>query len=124
LAQLLGGPPCFGRVAPQQVEVQLIAVGLTQKGGHRTPEALQLVKLSLHDAVDGFDIGVVGGAVGRIETVLAAAVLLLDELGERWQAVTAIPVAPELAAIVGLNHQGAQIDAAAGQMSQQTVGKH
>jgi hypothetical protein len=118
LAQLLRRQVSFGRVAPQEVEVKLIAVGLTQKGGHRTTEALQRIKLRLHDAVDGFHVAIVGGAVGRIETVLPAAVLVLDELGERGQAVTPIPGAAELAAIVGLHDQLAEVHAAARQMSQ------
>jgi hypothetical protein len=48
-----------------------------------------------------------------METVLPAAVLLLDQLGEGRQAMAPIPGAPELAAVVGLDHQRAEIDAAA-----------
>jgi hypothetical protein len=90
---LLWAPAPFGRVAPQQVEVKLIAVSLAEKGGHGAAAALQLIKLGLHDSVCGFHVAIVGGAVGRMETVLSAAGLLLDQLGEGGQAMTPIPVA-------------------------------
>lgn len=59
----------------------------------------------------------------RIEAVLQTAVLLPDQFGERGPAMTAIPVATEPAAIVGLHDEWAEVDAAALLVSQQAVGE-
>jgi len=40
LPELLRGTACFGRIAAQQVELKLIAVGLVEEGGHRAAEVL------------------------------------------------------------------------------------
>ncbi len=48
---------------------------------------------------------------------------LLHQAGERRQAVPAVPVAAELAAVIGLDRQPAQLHAAAAEVGRQPIGK-
>jgi hypothetical protein len=80
-----------------------------------------VVELLLHEAMHGFDVAVVSGAVGRVEAVLAAAVFLLDQAGEGRGRAAAVPSAAELAAVVGLHGKLLELDPAGGQVGQQAI---
>lgn len=121
--ELLRGLAARGGVFPNEIEVELKAVSLAEEGRQAAGEALQVVELGFHEAVHGLHVAVVGGAMRGIEAVLTALPLLFHQLGERRQAVTAIPVTAELTAVVGLHNQVRQPDAAALEVGQQPVGE-
>jgi hypothetical protein len=83
----------------------------------------QLIELLLHESMHRFHVAVVGGAVGRVEAVQAAAVFLLDQAGERRGGAAAVPGAAELAAVVGLYGEFLQLDPASLQVGQQAIAK-
>ena len=95
-------------VGPSQVEVELIEGSFGQEVG-AAGEGFEIEEFILDEAVDGFDIGLVGVSGGRDAEVLTIA----ESRREAFSAGTAALPTDELAAVVGLPDQVAQADAEA-----------
>ena len=92
----------FVGIGPSEIEVELIGVSLGKEVA-ATGEVFQIEELVFFEAMDGFNVALVGVSCGWDAHVLAMA--------ERFR-----EVAFELAAIVGLPDQVAERDAVAIQM--------
>ncbi len=68
---LPGSKPSFVGVGPSQVEVELIERGLSEELG-AVAKGFQVVELIFDQAVDGFDVALVGVSSGGDALVLGA----------------------------------------------------
>jgi hypothetical protein len=105
-------------VGASQVEVELVDGGLGQEVG-AAGEALQVEELVLDEAVDGFDVALVGVSGGRDADVLAVS----QRGGEARGLAVAVVGAGELGAVVGLPGQVAEVDAVGGEVALHTRGE-
>ena len=99
-------------IGPGEVEVELVESGLGQELGARS-KRFQVVELVFDEAVNGFDIALIGMGGGRNALMLAVA-----ESGREARARPVfLQLADELAAVIGLPGEVTEFDAAAGQVS-------
>jgi len=87
------------RVGARQVEVERVERNLGHELG-AAAEGFQVIELVLDEAVDGFDVTLVGVGGGRDAVVLRAEVS--DGGGEVGARAVGLEFADELAAVVGL----------------------
>jgi len=112
LDDLPGAQVLFVGVGPHQIEVKLVEGSLGQEVG-AVGERFQVEELIFDEAVNGFDIGLIGVGGGRDALVLRAEAG--DGLGKAGAGAVVLQLADELSAVVGLPDQVLQIDAAAGE---------
>jgi len=106
--ELVGGLVLLPGVGPTEVEVLLVEGHLAEEVG-AVGEVLQVVEFPLHEAVDGFHVGVGIGAAGGSKA-MAGGELLGDGVGET--PVTPLAgVAVVLGPVVGLDGDGAEVEA-------------
>jgi hypothetical protein len=92
-------------VGANQVEVELVGGDLGEEVG-TAGEGLQVEELVFLQAVDGFDVAVIGVSGGRDAHMLAVA----EGGGEAGAVTVPVVCADELTAVVGLPDQIAQLD--------------
>ncbi len=110
LDDLPGSETSLVRVGPSQVEIELIERRLGQKVG-AVVESFQVKELVFDEAVDGFDVGLIGMRGGGDARMLGAEVS--DGSGEVRTRAVGLEFADELGAVVGLPGEVAEVDAAA-----------
>ena len=96
-------------VGARQVEVELIEGSLGHELG-AAAEGFQVEELILDEAVDGFDVALVGVGAGRDAVVLGAVVG--DGGGEVGAGAVGLQFPDKLAAVIGLPSEVAERDAA------------
>ena len=101
-------------VGPGEVEVELVERGLGEKVG-AAGEGFQIEELIFDEAMDGFDIALVGVSGGGNALVLGAEET--DRSGEAIAGAVGLQRPHKLAAVVGLPDQMRQIDATAIQVA-------
>src|SRR3972149_7111279 len=107
-------------IGTRQVEVELIERNLGQELG-AAGESFQVEELVFDEAVDGFDITLIGVGAGRDAVVLGTEVS--DGGGEVRTRAVGLKFADELTAVVGLPGGAAQGGAAALQVSLDAPGE-
>ncbi len=120
LDDLPGSEPLLVRVGPSQVEVELIERGLGQEVG-TVVESFQVEELVFDEAMNGFDVGLIGVRGGRDALMLGAEVS--DGGGEVRTRAVGLEFADELGAIVGLPSEVAEVDAAALEVDLNALGE-
>ena len=106
---LPGSETSLVRIGSGQVEVELMERNLGQELG-AAGESFQVEELIFDEAVDGFDVGLIGVGAGRDALVLGAEEG--DGGGEVRARAVGLQLADELAAVVGLPGDVAPVDAA------------
>ena len=102
----------FGGVGAQQVELELVQGGFGEKLA-AAPEPFQVEELILDEPVQGFHIALIGMSGGRDADMLAVA-----QGARKSRGTTGLVVAAdELAPIIGLPDQVAEIDSGASQVA-------
>jgi len=114
------GEAAFVGIGPGQVEVELIERNLGHELG-AAGESFQVEELVFDEAVDGFDVGLVGVGGGGDAFVLGAEEG--DGGGKVGARAVGLPFANELAAVVGLPGEVAQVHAAALKMGLDALGE-
>jgi len=107
-------------IGPSQVEVELVEGDLGHELG-AAAESFQVEELVFDEAMDGLDLTLVGVGAGRNALMLGAEVS--DGGGKVRTRAVGLERADELAAVVGLPGDIAQVDAAALQVSLDALGE-
>src|SRR5712692_996708 len=113
LDDLPWGETSFMGVGTSQVEVELVEGSLGQEVG-AAGEGFQIEEFVFDEAVDGFDVALVGVGAGRDALMLGAEVG--DGGGKMRTGAIRLQLADELPAVVGLPSQVAEGDATACQV--------
>src|SRR3990172_1519093 len=118
LDDLPWGETSLVRIGASQVEVELVEGSLSQELG-AAGKGFQVVELVLDQAVDGFDVTLVGVSGGRDANVLGAEEG--DGAGKAGTRAVFLQLADELPAVVGLPSDVREVDAAALQVGLNTL---
>ena len=108
------------RVGPGEVEVELVKRSLGEEVG-TAGEGFDFEELVFDEAVNGFDVALVGVSARGDALVLGA-----EESDGAWETIAGavgLEFANEFAAVVGLPSEVAEVDAAALEMGLDAVGK-